>query len=257
MAVRIGHASIDENKQAHSGVAGDQTCKEVCVRNWYNHSKGWVLLRCKDDAKRELIARAMEKACANNAIGYDQWQRDTLFNDVKSRGFDPAKTSKKVETDCSALVRVCIAYAYGDDVTGNFRTYNEPSILVRTGLFEKITSDDFCKHSDKLMRGDILCTKVSGHTVVVLDDGENASDEIPKEECNVKLRTLRRDCKGEDVKALQILLIGYGYHCGSYGADGDFGSATDKAVRAYQKAHSLTVDGIVGAKSWAELLGTN
>lgn len=61
--------------------------------------------------------------------------------------------------------------------------------------------------------------------------------------------------KGETVKALQTLLIGYGYSCGSYGADGDFGNGTDKAVKAYQKAKGLEVDGIVGTNTWKKLLG--
>ena len=45
MAVKIGHASIDENGRAQGGKAGDQTGKEVCTRNWYKHSKGWRVLR--------------------------------------------------------------------------------------------------------------------------------------------------------------------------------------------------------------------
>ena len=171
MAVRIGHASIDENGKAQNGAAGDQTGKEVCIRNWYKHAKGWVVLRCKDASKREKIAQAMEKACVNPDIGYDQYQRDTLFNHVKDKGFNPAKTTKTVETDCSALVRVCIAYAYGKDVAGNIRTVSEPSMLAKTGLFEKLTDAKYCASSDYLLRGDILCTPVSGHTVVVLDNG--------------------------------------------------------------------------------------
>ena len=139
MAVKIGHASIDENGNARGGKGGDQNAKEVKISNYYVHSKGWVVLRCKDAAKREKIAEAMEKACKNNDIGYDQNQRDTLYNNVKSNGFDPSKTTKKVETDCSALVRVCIAYAYGKDVVGNIRTATEPTKLVETGLFTKYT----------------------------------------------------------------------------------------------------------------------
>ena len=66
-------------------------------------------------------------------------------------------------------------------------------------------------------------------------------------------RTLRKGDKGADVKALQEALIAQGFSCGSWGADGDFGTATENAVKAYQKAHGLTVDGIAGAKTFAAL----
>ena len=71
----------------------------------------------------------------------------------------------------------------------------------------------------------------------------------------VKLPVLKKGAKGEQVKALQALLIGYGYSCGSSGVDGSFGSATDNAVRAYQKDHGLAVDGSVGPATWSSLLG--
>lgn len=171
MAVRIGHASIDERGKAKNGQAGDNNGREVYIKNWYIHPKKWVLLRCTDPEKRLKIAEAMEKATKNDDIGYDQNQRDTLFNNIKNKGFDPSKTTKKVETDCSALVRVCIAYAYGKDIAGNIRTVFLPSALVNTKCFKKYTSSKYCKSSDYLLRGDILCTPVSGHVIVILDDG--------------------------------------------------------------------------------------
>ena len=258
MAVRIGHASIDENGKINGGSAGDQTGKEVCIRNWYKHSKGWVVLRCKDADKRELIAQAMKNACDNPHIGYDQYQRDSLFNNVKDKGYDPSKTTKNVETDCSALVRVCIAYAYQEDIAGNIRTISEPAALVKTGRFEKLTDAQYTESSDYLRRGDVLCTSVSGHTVIVLDDGAKVTKTTNKSEEGyvVKMATLKKGATGAQVKALQALLIGYGYDCGKAGADGDFGSATDTAVRKYQKTQGLDNDGVVGPATWAKLLGT-
>jgi peptidoglycan hydrolase-like protein with peptidoglycan-binding domain len=34
-------------------------------------------------------------------------------------------------------------------------------------------------------------------------------------------------------------------------ADGRFGSGTEAAVRAFQRAHDVVPDGIVGPKTWA------
>lgn len=85
---------------------------------------------------------------------------------------------------------------------------------------------------------------------------EEAEPAEPAQEvCDVKLPVLKKGSEGASVKALQTLLIGYGYSCGSAGVDGDFGSATDAAVRAYQKAKGLTVDGSCGHKTWVILLG--
>lgn len=74
--------------------------------------------------------------------------------------------------------------------------------------------------------------------------------------CNVELNILRNGSKGKQVKALQTLLIGYGYKCGGWGADGNFGAATEEAVKAFQKKNGLEVDGAVGPATWGKLLGT-
>lgn len=73
--------------------------------------------------------------------------------------------------------------------------------------------------------------------------------------CNVSAKELSKGSKGNAVKALQILLIGYGYSCGKCGVDGDFGGDTLSAVKKYQSANGLTADGVVGTKTWAKLLG--
>ena len=44
-----------------------------------------------------------------------------------------------------------------------------------------------------------------------------------------------------------------GYDLGSCGVDGDFGRATEAAVKSFQSDHRLTVDGICGPATWAEL----
>ena len=71
----------------------------------------------------------------------------------------------------------------------------------------------------------------------------------------IQVRMLRRGMKGADVKTLQAALITYGFSCGTAGADGDFGSATDAALRKFQTKYGLGVDGIAGNATWSKLLG--
>ena len=59
-------------------------------------------------------------------------------------------------------------------------------------------------------------------------------------------RDLGRGDDGDDVKALQEKLIKLGYDLGVWGADGDFGAATEAAVLDLQKKYGLTQDGMVG-----------
>lgn len=71
---------------------------------------------------------------------------------------------------------------------------------------------------------------------------------------DITLSMLRKGSKGNEVKTLQRLLIALGYSCGSAGVDGDFGGGTDKAVKNFQKAKGLEIDGVVGKATWTKLL---
>lgn len=72
--------------------------------------------------------------------------------------------------------------------------------------------------------------------------------------CSVELNVLKKGAKGKSVKALQALLVGFGYSVGSAGIDGDFGNSTVTAVKKYQTKNGLEVDGVVGSATWTSLL---
>ena len=72
------------------------------------------------------------------------------------------------------------------------------------------------------------------------------------EVCEVTLPILRLNNESGYVRTLQILLNKY--NNARLAEDGAFGPATLAAVKAYQKSRGLEVDGIVGAKTWAQLL---
>lgn len=67
-------------------------------------------------------------------------------------------------------------------------------------------------------------------------------------------RVLENGSEGDDVKEMQQALIGLGYSCGSYGADGEFGDMTEMAVRAFQAGKGLKQTGKYDAKTHAALM---
>ena len=246
MAVKIGSARIDENGRAYNGRAGDQTGKEVSTQNWYLSSKGWRVYRAKNPAVAEKIAQCMERACANAHIGYDQYQRNSLYKVAEPFGFDTAKVTTDCETDCSALVRVCCAYAGILGLPAEFRTVNEPTYLAKTGAFVELTGSKYTEQSLYLGRGDILVTRVSGHTVVVLSNGSKYEGTVEPKPYMLGERIIRYGCEGPDVKLMQEYLTQLGYDLDRYGCDGDFGDCTDIALRAFQKNAHVDVDGECG-----------
>ena len=66
-------------------------------------------------------------------------------------------------------------------------------------------------------------------------------------------RVLRRGDRSEETRNIQRYLQGLGYNLGEAGADGIFGSDTEKAVKQFQKDHGLAVDGKVGKNTYAAL----
>lgn len=82
---------------------------------------------------------------------------------------------------------------------------------------------------------------------------------IQKETFNMTIKVLRQGDKGSEVKAMQLLLVGYGYKMKNgkktYTADGSFGPATANALTAYKIAKGLGSTAVCDEKTWKELLG--
>ena len=63
----------------------------------------------------------------------------------------------------------------------------------------------------------------------------------------------RRGAKGDEVSRIQTRLRELNLYGGPI--DGDFGGGTESAVRAFQRAHRLAADAIVGPTTWEALFG--
>lgn len=79
-----------------------------------------------------------------------------------------------------------------------------------------------------------------------------AGDEV-LEGCYDKERVLQRGDSGSAVMKIQEALIILGFPVPQVGANGIFGIETDLAVRSYQEARGLSVDGIVGPETIGSL----
>ena len=78
-------------------------------------------------------------------------------------------------------------------------------------------------------------------------------DDTPTPSPTPSKPTLRKGSTGEYVTLAQTKLIQKGYPCGDSGADGKFGAQTEKAVKRFQQDNGLTVDGVIGPKTWEAL----
>ena len=247
MAVRIGHASIDENGKATGGAAGDQNGREVLVRQWYE--KPWnVLLRPLRPEVAEKSARMCEAACANENIGYDQHGRNTLYKESKKVEFDLSAITEACECDCSSLMHVC-AIAGGANLTYGSNGHTTRTMVkefTASGEYVKLTGSEYLTSDRLLKRGDIL-VKEGSHTVMVLDNGA----EVTKSG-GVELPELGAGASGDSVKSMQLLLMAHGFGTSCYGR---FDERTEGALVEFQKAFNLVSDGRCGADTWRALLG--
>ena len=235
----IVHASIDENKKAKNGNAGDQTGKEVCTRAWY--SKPWdYALRFKHDKTAKKVAKIAVKLANSNLVGYDQNQRNTLYKALKKYDFDVnayIKSGEKTETDCSAFLYACwccLVPAMRSD--SNAPTTSTMKSFYQKHDFEVIT-DKSRLTSDSWSKEGVMWVKRGSHVVM---QASNTAPEVAKP-------VLRYGDKGTEVKRLQQDL---NYLGESLDTDGDFGTLTIGALKRFQKSNKLVVGGIYDKKSY-------
>lgn len=86
-----------------------------------------------------------------------------------------------------------------------------------------------------------------------IPDPSPAPTPVQEETVLRSVRILKTGMTGMDVRTLQAALNANGFDCGA--ADGDFGSATEAALKKFQTKYGLGADGIAGKGTWGKLLG--
>lgn len=145
-------------------------------------------------------------------------------------------------------------------IRDNFRAYDsmEQCVfnyyeLLNTGLYDKVFYGSGHKDQMKQIKACgymTSVTEVNSCLSIINKYGLTKYDDVVPEEKPADIRpTLRRGDRGQDVVHLQTRLAAMGYGVGKI--DGIFGIKTLEAVKALQIDNNLTVDGIVGSKTWA------
>lgn len=220
MAHYIVHSSIDENGKARGGAAGDQTGKEVYTRTWY--SKPWgMVLRCPD-AKIAEKARAIAIKLANsNLIGYDQYNRNSLYKELKKNNWNVdnyIKSGVKTETDCSSFVYAvycCLIPEMRSDA--NAPTTSTSKDFYKKHGFKVLTDDKYTKSAANLKRGDLL-NKAGAHIVMYCGTDVNVASKssvkvMKTNDAGIELIKRYESCllKAYKLKGEKYYTIGYGH----------------------------------------------
>lgn len=214
---RAGHAGGAANN-THIGV---EMCEPDCIV--YKKDRPWEFTVAEADLPR---AREIAERTYNSAVELFAY----LCTEYK---YDPLAPG------------VILSHKEGGK-RGIASGHVDPEHLWK-GLGMSYTMETFRKAvSDKMNEsGSRVQTSVTTKTTGALGD------------VSISLPILCRGSRGDAVKALQALLNGYGFTDASEKVlvtDGSFGPATLYALKAYQTANKLEVDGFCGKQTWTSLL---
>lgn len=142
---------------------------------------------------------------------------------------------------------------YKDDYYGVLRgahTVHTPGVIIEHGFHTNTTTAKWLLVEANLQKLAVAEAKTIAEWFDVQKEAQ-----LPDIKFSITLQELYEGMKGEQVKALQQLLMANGIELPKYGADGDFGAETKTGVIEYQRKVELDADGIAGPATFKCLLG--
>ena len=216
-----------------------------------------VVGQCTAEGLGDWFARSSTQASSN--YGIDKNGRVGLYVEEKNRSWctsSKENDNRAVTIECASdttspyrmndavyqtLIRLCADICKRNGKSKLIWFGDKAKTLAYTPAGNEMVITVHCWYANKSCPGDWLYSRLgdlAAQVTYLLGGGHP---------------TLQKGATGDDVRSLQNKLISLGYDLGEYGADGDFGDMTDKAVRQFQKDHGLAEDGIVGDDTWAVL----
>lgn len=205
------------------------TLKESAQSGW---AQTWEILIGDFEEAKEFFTGLSD--LFGGILGESADRRNTLLSGAFDSNWDKLVSKINEAGIKTADYEESIRKIVGDDPLDELITdYGSLEKAIREGAI----SSDILKKALSEIAGTNADSKISGFV-----DGLKEIE-----------RTLRRGNVGEDVKKLQTALDELGYDLGTFGVDGIIGPVTEKAIRAFQEAEGLVVDGIAGPETIAAL----
>ena len=221
-----------------------------------------------DQARRVVnrVAEILRESGANPAIFHDDvsktksenLERIVAYHNARKRDLDVSvhfnafkTTPNPMGTECLYLTQNIIATAVAREIAKAATLINrgpkkrtdlyflnkcqKPAILIEVAFCDsKADSDLYEKNFERVCAA--IASTTAGQALTPLPPEPEPTEPEDRP-------TVRKGSRGPAVVSVQNSL-------GVYPADGDFGSITDNAVRGFQAAAGLGVDGVVGPMTW-------
>ena len=142
---------------------------------------------------------------------------------------------------------------YKDDYYGVLRgahTVHTPGVIIEHGFHTNTATAKWLLVEANLQKLAEAEAKTIAEWLGVKKDEKPADTTF-----TLTLKELSQGDKGDQVKALQYLLMANGIKLPKYGADGDYGAETKAGVIEYQRKKGLGADGIAGPATFGKLMG--
>ena len=249
-------ALIDKFKQA---------LKEGWGYIWGTAGETWTAAKQKELRKTKDADRAQGREYGSKWIGKRVADCSGLFSwafkqlggymyhgsDTMYRKYCSCKgeLKKGKRTDCAALKPGTAVFVWNGSKYSHVGLFvGDGTVIEAMGTINGVTTSKVT--AGKWTHwGELAGVDYAGNSEFTIQNSELAGNETGKP-------TVRKGRKGDAVTELQTMLMNLGYDLGPCGIDGDFGKATETAVRSFQSDRNLETDGVVGALTWSELRKT-
>jgi hypothetical protein len=176
--MKIIQASISENGTI-KGNAGDQTGKELNIKEWYK--RPWeAVIRYENSIKANEAMENAKYLADSNLVGYSQPDRNNLYKALKKYNFNIEKyiaSGEKTNCDCSSFVYACYACVLPElRMDTNAPTTSNYIDFFGDKGFYIFQNNTYTNQTSLLINGDILLS-IGKHVVIAYNDSYSNSIE--------------------------------------------------------------------------------